>query len=184
MTDRVRVYDIIGTAEAVDAAVRVVDQEGFIGIRMPMPTEQPPVVTLCGSGRFSQEYKDAALMFGLMDSVVLSIACDHDTFAAASLTAEQKDSLDRLHLAKIQMADFVFVLNVDGYIGQSTALEIIWASLCEKPFFFHDRTRVPANLDDVALIAKGTPPETMELMHDTDRYPWDGVLRREFGIVL
>jgi len=38
-----------------------------------------------------------------------------------------KEMLDRMHLAKIDMADGIFVVNVDGYIGESTRREIEYA---------------------------------------------------------
>ena len=42
-------------------------------------------------------------------------------------TAEQKKFLDELHLRKIDLADSIFVLNVGGYIGESTRREINYA---------------------------------------------------------
>ena len=35
--------------------------------------------------------------------------------------------LDRMHLAKIDLADEIFVINVDNYIGDSTRNEIEYA---------------------------------------------------------
>jgi len=40
---------------------------------------------------------------------------------------EQKAQLDELHLQKIDLADYVFVINKDGYIGESTRREIEYA---------------------------------------------------------
>jgi len=39
-------------------------------------------------------------------------------------TPEQKVKLDELHKQKIDLADEVLVLNIDGYIGSSTCSEI------------------------------------------------------------
>ena len=39
------------------------------------------------------------------------------------VTPEQKAALDILHLRKIDLADEVLVLNVGGYIGESTRRE-------------------------------------------------------------
>jgi hypothetical protein len=44
-----------------------------------------------------------------------------------------KEILDELHLRKIDMADRVFVINVGGYIGESTRAEIEYAEKTEKP---------------------------------------------------
>lgn len=42
-------------------------------------------------------------------------------------TEGTKDMLDDMHLRKIDMADEVFVINVGGYIGESTKREIAYA---------------------------------------------------------
>ena len=41
--------------------------------------------------------------------------------------------LDELHLRKIDLADEVYVQNVGGYIGDSTANEIAYATSKGKP---------------------------------------------------
>ena len=43
------------------------------------------------------------------------------------------DILDALHLQKIDMADRVFIVNVDGYIGDRTCFEIDYANKAGKP---------------------------------------------------
>ena len=40
--------------------------------------------------------------------------------------------LDDMHKAKIDLADEIFVINVDGYIGESTENEIQYAILNDK----------------------------------------------------
>ena len=44
-----------------------------------------------------------------------------------ALQYEVKAMLDRQHLAKIDLADEIFVINVDNYIGDSTRKEIEYA---------------------------------------------------------
>lgn len=44
-----------------------------------------------------------------------------------------KAMLDELHLRKIDLADEILVLNVGGYIGESTARECCYASDQRKP---------------------------------------------------
>lgn len=43
-----------------------------------------------------------------------------------------KEMLDDMHKRKIDMADYIFVVNVDGYIGQSTRSEIEYAESLGK----------------------------------------------------
>jgi hypothetical protein len=54
------------------------------------------------------------------------------------VTAEQKAALDALHLAKIDLADRVLVVNPGGYVGESTSREIAYARAAGKPVSFTD----------------------------------------------
>ena len=47
-----------------------------------------------------------------------------------------KDMLDELHFRKIDLADEILVLNVDGYVGSSTQREIAYAIATKKPVRF------------------------------------------------
>lgn len=91
--------------------------------------ERPTIVCLCGSTRFAKEFADANLRETLAGRIVLTIGCnmrDDDLFAA--LDPEElrriKIALDALHFRKIELADEILVLNVGGYIGDSTRNEI------------------------------------------------------------
>jgi len=91
----------------------------------------PTVVCLCGSTRFSEEFKKQNLLETIKGNIVLSIGCDtksdSDLIALGKLTEEAKQKLDELHKRKIDLADEIFVLDVDGYIGSSTRSEIEYA---------------------------------------------------------
>lgn len=91
----------------------------------------PTIVCLCGSTRFSDEFKAVNLRETIEGRIVLSIGCDtkrdSDLIALGQLTEEAKEKLDELHKRKIDMADEILVLNVDGYVGDSTRSEIKYA---------------------------------------------------------
>lgn len=93
----------------------------------------PKIVCLCGSTRFTEAYQQANLQETLAGRIVLTIGCDmksdSDLFATKSPAelAEIKQRLDWLHLRKIDLADEILVLNVGGYIGDSTRREIEYA---------------------------------------------------------
>jgi hypothetical protein len=99
---------------------------------------RPTIVCLCGSTRFSEAYREANLRETLAGKIVLTIGCDMKTdgelFAAKTPEelAEIKAGLDRLHLYKIDLADEVLVLNVGGYVGESTRSEIEHARFTGK----------------------------------------------------
>ena len=96
----------------------------------------PEVVCLCGSTRFMDAYNDARKRLTYEDKIVLSVEIvttqsrDEDP---QHVDPQRKVMLDELHLRKIDLADRVLVLNVGGYIGESTRNEINYAENVGKP---------------------------------------------------
>jgi hypothetical protein len=94
---------------------------------------RPRIVCLCGSTRFSAAFREANLRETLAGRIVLTIGCDMrsdvELFSDKSEweLREIKDDLDILHLQKIRLADEILVLNVGGYVGESTRREIEYA---------------------------------------------------------
>jgi hypothetical protein len=103
---------------------------------------KPTIVCLCGSTRFWREFQKASLRETLNGKIVLSIgaASGTDDEHFGNLPREEYDRvktmLDELHLRKIDLADEVLILNVDGYIGQSTRNELDYALVHGKPVRF------------------------------------------------
>jgi len=98
---------------------------------------KPTVVCLCGSTRFKNEFVKANLRETLAGKIVLTIGCDmrtDDIFGhlSASEFTNTKKELDELHLRKIDLADELLVLNVRGYICESTGNEIQYAKKHNK----------------------------------------------------
>lgn len=87
----------------------------------------PRVVCLCGSTRFSEAFREANLRLTLDGHIVLTIGCDTKSDDTLLLGPEDKERLDELHKRKIDMSDEVLVLNVGGYVGESTQSEIEYA---------------------------------------------------------
>lgn len=91
----------------------------------------PKIVCLCGSTKFKQQFLDAQFRFTMAGYIVLSVGC----FMHAdkiSITFSEKEKLDELHKRKIELADEVFIVNVDGYIGNSTTVELEYAEYLGK----------------------------------------------------
>lgn len=89
------------------------------------------VVTICGSTRFRAEMAEANRRLTMAGHIVLApgvFAHDGD-----EITEAQKEALDRLHLSKIDMSGWVYVVNPGGYIGHSTQFEIAYATSHDKP---------------------------------------------------
>lgn len=93
------------------------------------------IITICGSTRFKDQILDTARDLTLMGHIVLTPCVFHHV-EETELTTEEKIRLDNLHKEKINMSDAIFVVNVDGYIGESTYGEIDWATRMKKQVFF------------------------------------------------
>lgn len=107
----------------------------------------PTIVCLCGSTRFYKEFTEANYRLTMAGRIVLSVgfyphATQEMHGESVGITPEQKEALDQLHLRKIDLADEILVLNVDGYIGESTAREIDYAEKLDKPVRYLDYSRM------------------------------------------
>ncbi len=53
-----------------------------------------------------------------------------------TFTEHDKELLGELHRAKIDLSDAIFVVNIDGYIGESTRREIEYAKQIGKEIMY------------------------------------------------
>jgi hypothetical protein len=105
----------------------------------------PPLVCLCGSTRFTDAFREANLQETLAGKIVLSVGCDVKSDVELRITPEQKEMLDELHLRKIDLADEVLILNVGGYIGESTGRELAYARAHGKQIRFLEPESPPSS---------------------------------------
>ena len=96
--------------------------------------EKYPVITLCGSTRFKEEFMMAQKRLTLEGNIVISVGLfghsgDEEVWDGMDegTLSKTKKMLDDMHKRKIDMADEIFVINVGGYIGDSTRSEIDYA---------------------------------------------------------
>jgi hypothetical protein len=99
--------------------------------------DRPAVVCLCGSTRFKDDINRENARLTLEGKIVISLGLfghtdmpDHDWTTDGT---DLKRMLDNLHKRKIDLADEVFIVNVGGYIGESTRGEIDYAEASGKP---------------------------------------------------
>lgn len=98
---------------------------------------KPTIVCLCGSTRFFQEFMQANYDETMDGKIVLSVGFFPHASKEAhgqhiGTTLAKKIELDELHKRKIDLADEILVLNIGGYIGESTRSEIEYAKLYHK----------------------------------------------------
>ena len=94
------------------------------------------VITLCGSTKFKEEYLDAQKRLTLEGNIVISVGLFGHSGDNEVWSEGTKARLDDMHKRKIDMADEIFVINVGGYIGDSTRSEIEYAKSTGKRIEF------------------------------------------------
>ena len=86
-----------------------------------------PIITLCGSTRFKEQFLKAQKRLTLEGNIVISVGLFGHSGDDEVWTEGTKEMLDDMHKRKIDMADTIYVINVGGYIGESTRSEIEYA---------------------------------------------------------
>ena len=97
------------------------------------------IITLCGSTKFKEDFMREQKRLTLEGNIVISVGLfghcgDNEVWEQmdeGTLT-KTKEMLDDMHKRKIDMADEIFVINKNGYIGESTRNEIEYAIKTNK----------------------------------------------------
>lgn len=90
------------------------------------------VITLCGSTRFKEKFLEEQKRLTLEGNIVISVGLFGHSGDNEVWNEGTKEMLDDMHKRKIDMADEIFVINVGGYIGESTRSEIEYAEKTGK----------------------------------------------------
>ena len=102
--------------------------------RVNLPDECK-VICLCGSTKFKKSFEKINAILTLNSKVVLAPAV-WAHYDRIEISNDQKFELDKLHKQKIFLADAIFVINENGYWGNSTKSEIEYATNLNKPVFY------------------------------------------------
>ena len=112
------------------------------------------VITLCGSTRFKDEFLETQKRLTLEGNIVISVGLFGHSGDDVVWTEGVKDMLDRQHLAKIDLADEIYVINVGDYIGDSTRREIAYAEYKGKSITYLESCRKPSLYDNYAALGE------------------------------
>lgn len=85
------------------------------------------VITLCGSTKFKDEFLQVQKELTLKGNIVISVGLFGHSGDDEVWQEGTKEMLDDMHKRKIDMANEIFVINKNGYIGSSTNSEIAYA---------------------------------------------------------
>lgn len=96
--------------------------------------ENYKIVTLCGSTKFKKEFLEIQKKLTLLGYIVISVGLfghsgDNEVWENMDegTHTKTKSMLDDMHKRKIDLSDMIYVINVGGYIGESTRSEIEYA---------------------------------------------------------
>ena len=94
------------------------------------------VITICGSMRYAKEMMKISEELELKKGYAV-IQC---VYNVDGLKYEGVDAsiLDKIHRKKIDISDAIYVVNIDGYIGNSTKKEIEYAMNNGKEVLYHE----------------------------------------------
>lgn len=141
------------------------------------------VITLCGSTRFKKEFMNSQKKLTLAGNIVISVGLfGHsgdwevwENMDEGTLT-QTKRMLDDMHKRKIDMADAIFVVNKDGYIGESTKSEIAYAKTHGKEILYYEDPIVETQMEMyVKEIYDPTEKKAITELILANLSPWFGI---------
>ncbi len=100
----------------------------FMGIYFLLKTfkKKRKIVCLIGSTKFKEAFEKANKEESLKGNIILTVAM-FGHLEGLDMDSDAKRIFDKIHLDKINLSDEVLVLNVNGYIGESTKKELEYA---------------------------------------------------------
>ena len=122
------------------------------------------VITLCGSTRFKDAFMEAQKRLTLDGNIVISVGLfghsgDNEVWEGMDEDTHTKTKLmlDDMHKRKIDMSDEIYVINVGGYIGDSTRSEIEYAKRTGKDIQYLEEPASEDELPDNAIDVSEIP---------------------------
>jgi len=98
---------------------------------------QMKIITVCGSMRFIKEMMEITEKVELQGNCMLIPIYNPNRPDKDSFTEEEALVIDNMHKERIKLADAILVVNVDGYIGNSTKSEIEFAKQLNKEVIYY-----------------------------------------------
>ena len=95
------------------------------------------IITICGSMRYSKEMMKIAEELELKKGYAV-IQCVYNV-DEQKYEGVDASILDKIHRKKIDISDAIYVVNIDGYIGNSTKNEIEYANNNGKEVIYHEQ---------------------------------------------
>ena len=94
------------------------------------------IMTICGSLKFQREMMEMAEKMALDGYCVLTPT--YPVSNNLNITDNQLKKLKEEHYKRIELSDIILVMNVNNYIGESTSLEIKYATKLGKEIIYYN----------------------------------------------
>ena len=94
-------------------------------------------VTMCGSMKFEKEMQRIAFLLETKHNLnVLQCVYNID---GLKISEEERGFLEKAHFRKIELSDAVYVVDIQGYIGNQVSKEIEYAKALGKEIILHSQ---------------------------------------------
>lgn len=95
------------------------------------------IVTICGSMKFENEMIKIATVLELKYGwCVLQCVYNFDNI---TISKKDMEKIKKAHYKRISISDAIYVLNINGYIGQAVTDEIAFAKKLNKQIIYHEK---------------------------------------------
>ena len=95
------------------------------------------VITVCGSLKFYREMMEITEKMELQGNCMLVPIYNPNKTSKDDFSEEEALMLDKIHKERIKLSDSILVVNVNGYIGDSTKSEIEFAKSLNKEIIYY-----------------------------------------------
>lgn len=95
------------------------------------------IITICGSIRFINEMMDISMKMELQSNCMLIPIYSLNKTSKDDFTEEEALILGKMHRERIKLSDAILVVDVNGYIGNSTKKEIEYAKSLNKEIVYY-----------------------------------------------
>lgn len=106
------------------------------------PRFKPKIIFVCGSKKFKDKIEDTCKAFTAAGHIVLSQNLYEDEVTDSevnNLTAEEvMENIKNLSLRKVELCNYLYVVNTDGYIGKGTQIKIDYAKQIETVVILYE----------------------------------------------
>lgn len=96
-------------------------------------------ICLIGSTKFESVFRKLEEDLSMRGYIVLSPLVYTQSGEDPKCGKKEKEILDLVQKEKIRQSDIVFVVDVDGYVGNSTKNQIKYAKLLNKPLLYYSK---------------------------------------------